>query len=156
MHRFSPTKERNYHQLFTNAIHQSLPLIPPQLPIQFNRTRSNNLVTNDGVRARSSNANGVVATGAGSASGCALLPCNMELLGESNRRVIVGQLTRSLAVLGGEGNTVVDVEDTVAAARRPDGSGCLNRVLLGVDLAVGESTAAGEGGAGGLLSSSLV
>jgi hypothetical protein len=76
----------------------------------------------------------------------------MELLGESNRRVIVGQLTRSLAVLGGEGNTVVDVEDTVAAARRPDGSGCLNRVLLGVDLAVGESTAAGEGGAGGLLS----
>jgi hypothetical protein len=50
----------------------------------------------------------------------------MELLGESNRRVIVGQLTRSLAILGGEGNTVVDVEDTVAAARRPDGSGCLN------------------------------
>ena len=48
-------------------------------------------------------------------------------------------------------DAVVDVEDAVATARRPDGGGGLDAVLLGVDLTIEEGTAAGEGGAGGLL-----
>lgn len=75
----------------------------------------------------------------------------MQLLGESNSGIVVGQFAASLAVLAGKRNAVVDVEDAVAAAGRPDGRRGLDAVLLGVDLAVGESAAAGEGGAGCLL-----
>jgi hypothetical protein len=75
----------------------------------------------------------------------------MQLLGECDSRVVVGQLAARLAVLAGERNAVVDVEDAVGAAGRPDGGRGLDAVLLGVDLAVGEGAAAGEGGAGCLL-----
>lgn len=79
----------------------------------------------------------------------------MELLGESDGGIVVGELTRRLGVLGGERDAVVDVEDAVAAAGGPDGGGGLDAVLLGVDLAVLELAAAGEGGAGGLLVGSV-
>jgi hypothetical protein len=75
----------------------------------------------------------------------------MKLLGEGNGRIVVGQFTRLVALLVDERDSVVDVEDAVAAAGRPDGGGGFDAVLLGVDLAVEEGTAAGEGGAGGLL-----
>jgi hypothetical protein len=75
----------------------------------------------------------------------------VELLGEGHGRVVVGQLAGQGAVPARERDAVVDVEDAVAAAGRPDGGGCLDAVLLGVDLAVLEGAAAFEGGAGGLL-----
>jgi hypothetical protein len=80
----------------------------------------------------------------------------MQLLGERNGRIVVGQLAARLAVLAGERNAVVDVEDAIGAAGRPDGGRGLDAVLLGVDLAVGEGAAAGEGGAGCLLVGRLV
>lgn len=75
----------------------------------------------------------------------------MQLLGKRNRSIIVGQFTRLVGLLVSERDAVVDVEDAVAAARGPDGGGCLDTVLLGVDLAVEELAAAGEGRAGCLL-----
>lgn len=41
----------------------------------------------------------------------------MELLVESDGRIVVGELTVRLGVLGGERDAVVDVEDAVAAER---------------------------------------
>jgi hypothetical protein len=76
----------------------------------------------------------------------------MQLLGEGDGRIVIGQFAARLAVLAGERNAVVDVENAVGAAGRPDGGRGLDAVLLGVDLAVGEGAAAGEGGAGCLLS----
>lgn len=108
-------------------------------------------LVDDDIRARLSNANGVVSARSASRSGCALLPGDVELLGESDGGIVVGELARRLCVLGGERDAVVDVEDAVAAAGGPDGGGGLDAVLLGVDLAVLELAAAGEGGAGGLL-----
>jgi hypothetical protein len=75
----------------------------------------------------------------------------VELLGEGHGRIVVGQLTRLVALLVDERNAIVDVEDAITAAGRPDGGRGLDAVLLGVDLAVEEGAAAGEGGAGGLL-----
>jgi hypothetical protein len=75
----------------------------------------------------------------------------VELLGEGDRRIVVGQLAGAVGRLAGKRNAVVDVEDAVAAAGGPDGGGRLDAVLLGVDLALGEGAAAGEGGARGLL-----
>jgi len=73
----------------------------------------------------------------------------MQLLGKSNSSIIIGQLTRSFRVARSKRNAVVDVEDAGAAAGRPDDRGSLNLVLLGVDLAVFEAVAAGDGHAGG-------
>jgi hypothetical protein len=75
----------------------------------------------------------------------------MQLLRKRDSRIVIGQLTASLAVLARERNTVVDVEDAVGAAGRPDSGRGLDAVLLGVDLAVCEGATAGEGGAGCLL-----
>jgi hypothetical protein len=75
----------------------------------------------------------------------------MQLLRERDGRIVVRQLATGLAVLACERNAVVDVEDAVGATGRPDGSRSLDAVLLGVDLAVCEGAAAGEGGAGCLL-----
>jgi hypothetical protein len=80
----------------------------------------------------------------------------MQLLSESDSSIVVGQFTASLAVLGGKRNTVVDIEDTVAAARGPDGGSGLDAVLLGVDLTLFEGTAAREGRTGCLLMICLV
>lgn len=77
----------------------------------------------------------------------------MQLLGERDGRIIVGQLTSRLGVLASQRNAVVDVQDAVGAAGRPDSGGGLDAVLLGVDLAVGEGATADEGGAGCLLGS---
>jgi len=121
---------------------------PPIFPIHHH----SNLLTNNNIRARVPNTNRVVATSSRTASRRALPPRNMQLLGESDSRVVVGQLTGLFGLLVGERNAVVDVEDAVAAAGRPDGGRGLDAVLLGVDLAVEELAAADEGGAGGLLS----
>jgi hypothetical protein len=94
-----------------------------------------------------SNADSITSIAGGSR--CTGPPGDVQLLSESHGSIVVGQLTSGVGVAGGEGNTVVDVEDTVGAAWRPDGSRGLDLVLLGVDLAVKESTAAGEGGSGG-------
>jgi hypothetical protein len=75
----------------------------------------------------------------------------MQLLRKRDSRIVIGQLTARLAVLARERNTVVDVEDAVGAAGRPDSGRGLDAVLLGVDLAVCEGATAGEGGAGCLL-----
>jgi hypothetical protein len=80
----------------------------------------------------------------------------VQLLGKSDGGIVVGQLASLGALLRGERNAVVDVEDAVAAAGGPDGGGGLDRVLLGVDLAVCEGTAASEGRARGLLFGSWV
>lgn len=79
----------------------------------------------------------------------------MQLLRESNSGVIVGQLSGRLSV-SAERNTVVDVQDAGCAAGRPNGSGCLDLVLLGVDLASEEITATSEAASGrGLRNSSV-
>lgn len=59
----------------------------------------------------------------------------MELLGEGNGSIVVGQLTSSVGIRGSERDAVVDVEDTGRSARRPDGGGGLDLILLGIDLA---------------------
>jgi hypothetical protein len=66
----------------------------------------------------------------------------MELLGESDSSVIIAHFTRLVSLLVRKCNTVVDVQDAVLAAGRPDSSRRLNAVLLGVDLAVQQRTAA--------------
>jgi hypothetical protein len=72
----------------------------------------------------------------------------MQLLRERDSSIVVGQLTSSTGRSGGQRDTVVDVQDAVGAAGGPNGGSCLNRVLLGINLAVYESTAAGSGHAG--------
>lgn len=81
----------------------------------------------------------------------ALLPRDMQLLRERDRRIIIAQLAASRSVLARQRNAVVNIEDAVGAARRPDSSRSLDGVLLCVDLAVEQGPAAVEGGAGGLL-----
>jgi hypothetical protein len=73
------------------------------------------------------------------------------LLGEGDRRIVVGKLTSLGGVLAGKGNAVVDVEDAARTTGRPDSRRSLDAVLLGVDLAVEEGTATAEAGTGGLL-----
>lgn len=105
---------------------------------------TNTLVSNGDIRARLSNANRIVATRSRTRSGGALPPRNMELLGESNGSIIVRQLACGIGDLGSKRNAVVDVENAIAAARRPDGGSGLDAVLLGVDLAIEQRAAAGE------------
>jgi hypothetical protein len=109
-----------------------------------------NLVSNNRVAAWRSNANRI-ATSSASTSGRALLPRHMQLLGEGDGGIVVAELAGLGALLVGERDTVVDVEDAVGAAGRPDGRRGLDAVLLGVDLPVLEGAATNEGGAGGLL-----
>ena len=59
----------------------------------------------------------------------------MQLLRESNSGVIVGELTSSLGVLRRKREAVVDVQDAIVAARRPDDGCGLDFVGLGVDVA---------------------
>lgn len=59
----------------------------------------------------------------------------MQLLRESNRGIVVGQLARRARIGGCERDAVVDVEDAVAAAGRPDDGCGLDAVGLGVDFA---------------------
>jgi len=75
----------------------------------------------------------------------------MKLLRKRHRRIIIGQLPCLSGVLARERDAVVDIEDAVAAAGRPDGRRGFDAVLLGVDLAVLQGAAALEGGAGCLL-----
>lgn len=70
----------------------------------------------------------------------------MDLLGESDGGVVVGQDTGGLGVAAGERNAVVDVEDAVGAARRVDVAGGRDVVDLGVDLALLPDAASGDGG----------
>lgn len=72
----------------------------------------------------------------------------MHLLCKGDGGVVVGEFAVGRRVGGAQGDAVVDVEDTVGAAWRPDDGGGLDVVLLGVDLAVGEVAAAGGGHAG--------
>jgi hypothetical protein len=110
------------------------------------------LRSDDSVRAGHADANSVSAVSASTtAARRALLPRDMELLGKSDGGIVVGELTASLAVLASKRNTVVDVEDAVAAAGGPDGGSGLDAVLLRVNLAGCESAAACEGGASSLL-----
>ena len=63
------------------------------------------------------------------------LPVDMNLLGESDGSVVVGDLTEGGRVAAGQRNAVVDVEDAGGAARRPDhgGSGnCDPRLVQGL------------------------
>lgn len=76
------------------------------------------------------------------------MPADVDLLGEGDGGVVVGDLARGGSVARREGDAVVDVEDAGGAAGRPDDGGGGDLVLLGVDLAVGPDPAAVDGGAG--------
>jgi hypothetical protein len=86
---------------------------PTHPPIHYTHHLNTHPLVNDDIRARHSNANRVRATRSRSRSRRALLPRNMQLLRERDGRIVVRQLAARLAVLAGEGNTVVDVEDAV-------------------------------------------
>lgn len=73
----------------------------------------------------------------------------MELVGEGDGGIVVGQLAAGLGVAARERDAVVNVEDAVGAAGGPDGGGRLDLVVLGVDLALREVGAALDGHAGG-------
>lgn len=75
----------------------------------------------------------------------------MQLLRERHRRIVIAQLAAGGGVLASQRDAVVDVQDAVGAAGRPDGRGGLNAVLLCVDLAVEECAATVERGTGCLL-----
>jgi hypothetical protein len=66
----------------------------------------------------------------------------MKLLRESDRGIIIAHLTRLISLLVRKRNSVVNVENAVLAAGRPDSRGSLHIVLLGVDLTVEEGAAA--------------
>jgi hypothetical protein len=147
--RFNPKSKKHSAAIYNNTTNPSTPPHPHQsLHHPFKKA----FLTDNNVRAGATNANGVLTARSGARSRRALLPRDVELLGECDGRVVVGQLAGQGAVPARERDAVVDVEDAVAAAGRPDGGGGLDAVLLGVDLAVEEGAAALEGGAGGLLS----
>ena len=73
----------------------------------------------------------------------------MDLLGEGDGGIVVGELAEGAAVGAGEGDAVVDVEDARGAAGAVDVAGSRDLVGLGVDLALGPDTAPGDGGLGG-------
>jgi len=79
----------------------------------------------------------------------ALLPLQVDLVGEGDGGIVVRDLAGSIGVGRSEGDAVVDVEDTVRAAGAPDDGGSRNGVDLGVDLAGSQAPASREGGAGG-------
>lgn len=78
-------------------------------------------------------------------------PAEVDLLGEGDGGIIVGDLAAGRAVGAREGNAVVDVEDAVGAAWREDEAGGGDLVVLGVDLAglPGGATLDGCLGSGG-------
>lgn len=76
-------------------------------------------------------------------------PGDVDLLGEGNGGVVVGDLADGSAVAAGEGDAVVDVEDAAGAAGRVDVAGGGDAVGLGVDLARLPDAAACDGGLGG-------
>lgn len=76
-------------------------------------------------------------------------PGDVDLLGEGDGGIVVGDLAAGSAVGAGESNAVVDVEDTAGAARRVDVAGGGDAVGLGIDLAASPDTATGDGGLGG-------
>ena len=80
----------------------------------------------------------------------------MKLLGKSNSSIVVAHFTRLIRLLVRKRDSVVDVEDAVLATWRPDGSGGLNAVLLGVDLAVQQGAAAYGGHTRGLRLASVL
>lgn len=86
---------------------------------------------------------------AGARSGFASLPGNVNLLGEGDSSIIVGELAVSAGVAGRERDAVVDVKETGGAAGRPDNSRGLDLVVLSVNLTIGECTTATDGHAGG-------
>lgn len=75
----------------------------------------------------------------------ALLPAEVDLLGEGDGSIVVGDGAIGLGVRGREGDAVVDVEDAVGAARGPDIAARRDPVVLGVDLALGPDAAARDG-----------
>ena len=84
----------------------------------------------------------------------ATTPIEEELVNEAavdaDGGVVVADVTLGIAVSAGQRNAVVDVEDTVGTARRPDNRGIVNDIFLGVGVAnleVGVVRAA-EGGPG--------
>ena len=78
----------------------------------------------------------------------ACLPGEVDLLSEGDGGIVVGELANGGAVGAGEGDTVVDVEDAVGAARGVDVAGGGDGVGLGVDLALGPDAASADGGLG--------
>lgn len=66
---------------------------------------------------------------------------------QGNSGIVIGDLAGGGAAGTGEGNAVVDVEESLLAAGRTDDSGGV--VFLGVDLAVSPDAAAGNGDGGG-------
>lgn len=77
------------------------------------------------------------------------LPGQVDLLGEGDGGIVVGELADGAAVGAGEGDAVVDVEDAVGAAGGVDVAGGRDGVGLGVDLALGPDAASADGGLGG-------
>lgn len=75
----------------------------------------------------------------------ALAPRKVNLLGEGNGGVVVGDEAAGGGVGAGEGDAVVDVEDAVGAAGREDVAGRGDLVGLGVDLALLPDAAARDG-----------
>ena len=78
----------------------------------------------------------------------ARLPDKVDLLGEGNGGIIVGDGTRGRAVGGCEGNAVVDVEHALGAAWRVDVTRGGHLVRLGVHIALLPDTAAADGSLG--------
>lgn len=76
-------------------------------------------------------------------------PGDVDLLGEGDGGIVVGDETAGGGDRAGEGDAVVDVEDAVGAARREDVAGRGDLVGLGVHLAVGPDAAARDGRLGG-------
>jgi len=72
-------------------------------------------------------------------------PVDVELVLDLDGGIVVGDLAASLVVGAGEGNAIVDVEDTVTAAWRPDVAGSGDLILLGVHLTLGPDAAARDG-----------
>lgn len=72
-------------------------------------------------------------------------PEELEVLRELERGIVVGELAAGVLVGRGERQAVVDVEDALGAARRPDVAGGGDLVDLGVDLAVSPDSAARDG-----------
>lgn len=76
----------------------------------------------------------------------ALDPGDVDLLGEGDGGIVVGDEAAGRGVGAGQGDAVVDVEDAGGAARRVDDAGSGDLVVLGVHLAIGPDAAAGDRG----------
>jgi len=76
-------------------------------------------------------------------------PGDVDLLGEGDGGIVVGDEAAGGGDRAGEGDAVVDVEDAGGAAGREDVAGRGDLVGLGVHLAVGPDAAARDGRLGG-------